>query len=85
MSFRLLIDLDVIDFMQRMPTSQRSRLLAHFRGIQTSPERQSDCVEHDETGRRVDISIFEGLAVFYWTDHADRQVKVLKLVATDTT
>jgi hypothetical protein len=84
MRFRLLIDLDVVDFMQSLARSRRARFFAHFRQIREHPERHSDFVEHDDTGRRVDVSVLDGFAIYYWIDHADQHVKILKLVIADT-
>jgi hypothetical protein len=83
MRFRLLLDLDVVDFMQTLPRARRTALFAHFRRIQESPANHSDYIERDATGRRVEVSVFDGLAIYYWIDHADAQVKILTLVVAD--
>jgi hypothetical protein len=83
MQFQLLIELDVVGFMQSLPRSRRAALFAHFRDLRAHPERHSDYVEHDEHGRRVDVSVLGGLAIYYWIDHADRHVKILRLVVAD--
>ena len=84
MRFRLLVDLEVVEFMQTLPRSRRVNLFAHFREIREHPAHHSDYVEHDDTGRRVDVSVLDGLAIYYWIDHADQHVKILKLVIADT-
>jgi hypothetical protein len=71
MLFRLLIDLDLVDFARRLPTRQRQRLYAHFRKIQEYPGHYSDLIENDSEGRRLDVSFFEDLIICYWTDSAD--------------
>ncbi len=43
----------------------------------------SDFVEVDAAGRRVDVHIFRKFAIKYWTDFADRHVKVLDLHLAD--
>ncbi len=83
MRFRLLIDLDVVDFMQTLPPPRRTALFARFRLIQQSPVNFSDYADRDATGRRVEVSVFDGLAIYYWVDHADAQVKILALVVAD--
>jgi hypothetical protein len=80
MLFRLLIDLDLVEFTKTLPAAQRRRLYAHFRRIQEYPGHYSDLIETDDEGRRLDISFFEDLIVGYWTDSADRHVKVLRIV-----
>jgi hypothetical protein len=83
MQFRLLIDVDVIDFLHSLTSSRRRRLLSHFRKIQSFPGRHSDYIDQDEVGRRLDVSLLDGLAIFYWTDAADRHVKILKVTMAD--
>ena len=83
MEFRLLVDLEVIDFLQGLTGNRRRRLLDHFRKIQNFPGHYSDFIDQDAHGRRLDVSLIDGLAVFYWTDAADRHVKILKVTAAD--
>lgn len=83
MQFRLLIDVEVVDFLQALPAARRRRLLAHFRKIQNFPGHYSDFIEQDDLGRRLDVSLIDGLAVFYWTDVADMHVKILKVTMAD--
>lgn len=80
MSYRLLIAIEVFEQLQSMPGAKRRTLLAHFRLISAHPLACSDYMDRDETGRRVDVSVIDGLAIYYWTDEADRQVKVLQLI-----
>lgn len=83
MRFHLLIDLEVIDFMQSMSRSRRVNFFAHFRRIREHPQHHSDYVERDDSGRRVDVSVLDGFAIYYWIDRAEQHVKILKLVAAD--
>ena len=83
MEFRLLVDLDVIDFLQSLPAHERRRLYRHFREIQKYPSNASDFISQDEAGRRLDVSSFDGFRVYYWTDAADRHIKILEIKVTD--
>jgi hypothetical protein len=83
MQFRLLVDLEVIDFLQTIPPARRRRILNHFRKIQGFPGHYSDFIEQDGVGRRLDVSLVDGLAIFYWTDAADKHVKILKITIAD--
>ncbi len=80
MNYRLFIAVDVMDFLETQNRPRRKEVLAHFRRLQDAPEFHSDYFEADEDGRPVNVSIFRGLAVYYWLDHADRQVRILKMV-----
>jgi hypothetical protein len=83
MEFGLLIDVEVFEFLQKLPPTRRSSFLRHFRRIQDFPGRYSDYLETDSVGRRIDVSVFAGMAIHYWTDAADRHIKILKIQAAD--
>ena len=83
MAFRLLIDFDVLDFVANLPASQRHRLYVHFRDIQKFPGNYSDYVEPDDEGRLMNVSVFNGLRILYWTDRADRHVKILHILKNE--
>ena len=83
MPYRLLIDLEIVGFLQSLPVSRRHRLLAHFREIENFPSAHSDYADSDAQGRRVNVSVADSFAIYYWIDDADQQVKILQLIAAD--
>ena len=83
MDYRLFIAVDVVDFLQTLRRSQRQEMLAHFRRLRNSPGRYADYQDSDEVGRRVEVSVFGGFAIYYWVDEADQHVKILKLATAD--
>jgi mRNA-degrading endonuclease RelE of RelBE toxin-antitoxin system len=83
MPYRLFIAVEVIELLESLKRPRRRELLAQFRRLQDFPGHYSDYIEADETGRRVDVSVFRGLAIYYWVDEADRHVKILKLAVAD--
>jgi hypothetical protein len=83
MKYRLLIDYEVIEFLETLPRKDQRLLRNCFVSIQDYPGRHSDYVEADSTDRRVDIHICGRYAVKFWTDHADQHVKILDLHFAD--
>jgi hypothetical protein len=83
MTYRLLLDIQVVAELQSMTKAKRDRLLDHLEAIRDYPERHEDYSEHDSEGRRVTISIFHGLAIHYWIDSVDRHLKVMVLETAD--
>jgi hypothetical protein len=83
MNWRLLVDLEVVAFLDALRPSARRRIPDHFQRIRSAPSQSSDYQEQDETGRTVDISVQPGLAVHYWIDHADPHIKVLAIHPAD--
>lgn len=83
MKFRLLIDYEVIEFMETLPRKDRLMLRNRFVAIQDFPGNYSDYVEYDLVGSRVEIHIFGKFAIKFWTDHADQDIKILDLHFAD--
>jgi len=84
MEYSLLIDLDVIEILDRLPKRTRLRLLDQFHKIRSFPGKYSDYQEYDAAGRRVQICIISGWAIHFWDDFADRHIKILALKPADT-
>ncbi len=83
MKFRLLVDFEVVLFLEKLNRSDRKLLRDSFVAIQASPRKFSDYTEPDSAGRPVDIHICGKYAVKYWEDHADQHVKILDVHAAD--
>jgi hypothetical protein len=83
MNFRLLIDYEVIEFLETLPRKDRLMLRNRFVAIQDFPGHYSDYVEYDSVGRRVEIHICGKFAVKFWADHVDRHLKILDVHFAD--
>jgi hypothetical protein len=83
MKFRLLIDYEVIEFLETLPRKDQQLLRNCFLSIQDYPGRYSDYTDSDSTGRRVDIHICGKFAIKFWQDHADGHLKVLDVHLAD--
>ena len=81
--FRLLIDYDVVLFIEGLPRPARRLLRARIGEIRDHPLHRSDYAESDAIGRRVEINICGGFALKFWIDHADRQIKILDIHPAD--
>lgn len=77
MDYRLLIDIEVFDFLQTLKPALRKRLLFQFRRIQDFPENFIEYTERDPSGRRISVCVSGEFAIHYWDDFADRHVKIL--------
>lgn len=83
MDYRLLIDLDVLEFAERLPKRLKDPIRQAFASIQNNPEDQSDAEDYDDQGRPLRIKIVGDFALTYWVDHADRHVKILDIHSAD--
>jgi hypothetical protein len=80
---RLLIAIEVLDFLRTLRPGEQRNLLKRFREIAAFPSNYSDFVEYDSNGRRVEVHVFGKFAIKFWDDFADRQVKILDLHFAD--
>jgi len=83
MDFRLLIDLEVLQFADRLSSDQRAELRAAFVAILNDPHSQSDANDVDEIGRGLKIKIVGEYALTYWIDYADQHIKILDIHSAD--
>lgn len=75
MKYRLLVSIEVVEFLERLPSRIRKPLRNVIESIGNSPNEQSDAADFDNTGRRLEIA--------YWIDDADRHVKILDIHLAD--
>ncbi len=80
---RLLIDIEVLDFLRTLRSRDQQDLLKRFREMAAFPSNFSDFVEYDSFGRCVDVHVFRKFAIKFWDDFADRQVKILDVHFAD--
>mgnify|MGYP001602313924 CR=1 FL=1 len=80
---RLLIAIEVLDFLRTLRQREQRDLLKRFRDLTAFPSDFSDFVEYDSAGRRVDVHVFGKFAIKFWDDFADRHVKILDLHFAD--
>ena len=82
MDYRLLVSLDVVEFLERLSPRQRGPLRQAIGAIRGDPFGRSDATEYDAGGRLLHIAIVGGFALTYWIDD-DRHVKIMDLHAAD--
>jgi mRNA-degrading endonuclease RelE of RelBE toxin-antitoxin system len=83
MHYRLLISIEVVEFLERLPSKTRKALRNAIASIGGDPLAMADAADYDDTGRRLQISIIGDFALTYWIDDADRHVKILDVHAAD--
>ncbi len=83
MDYRLLISIEVVEFLERLPSKNRKALRNIIEAIGKDPAGRSDAADYDDTGRRLEIAITGDFAITYWIDDADRHVKILDIHSAD--
>lgn len=83
MDYRLLISIEVVEFLERLPSKTRKTLRNAIAAIGGDPLAMTDSADFDDTGRQLQIAIVGDFALTYWIDDADRHVKILDIHAAD--
>jgi hypothetical protein len=83
MKYRVLVDFEVIQLMDRLQPASRRLLENRFLQLQDFSTRFVDYHEHDQSGRRIEISLVGRFAIKLWIDHLDRHIKVLEVTLAD--
>jgi hypothetical protein len=83
MNFRLLLDIEVVEFIATLPRREQIRLRKRLGEIQATPTRFADFLKPGPDGRSLDVHIHCGFAIYYWEDIADRHIKVLRIRRAD--
>ena len=83
MSYRLLIDYEVLEVLAALRKPIQRMIHQRLRQLQDYPAQWADYEERDPTGRSLHVSIVGDYAITYWEDFADRHVKVLEISKAD--
>ena len=83
MSYRLLISLEAIEYLETLPKNVRQRLRSRFVAMLAEPAMFSDYVHHEPDSRRLNVHVFGPYAVYYWDDFADRDLKIIRIEKAD--
>jgi len=79
--YRVLIAKEVIASLGNFSRREKLRLTRLFDELADDPYRMGDYVERDEIGRPIQVLILGRVALWYWADHAAKEVKVLDLTS----
>lgn len=83
MDYKLLISVDVLEFVERLPRRVRLGLRAAISDIADDPLGVSDATDYDSSGRMLQILVVGDFALTYWIDDADQHVKILDIHSAD--
>ena len=83
MSYRLLIDIEAVEFLSSLRKPDQRLIHRRLKAIQEFPSQWSDYTERDPTGRSLHVSICGAYAITFWEDFADRHVKILEIAKAD--
>lgn len=83
MKRRLLLDSEVVAFLEKLPIAPRKGIWHRLHEIADAPDRFEDFQERDATGRELAVHLFGRYAIMFWDDLADRHLKILEISSAD--
>ena len=81
--YTLLVANQVSEQIASLSPDTRRRFFRLPRQLEADPFRRGEFQQPDDVGRPLEGVILREIAVFFRTDHADREIKVLHLRAAD--
>lgn len=79
--YRTVFTRQALDFICRAGDEEMHELDAWLDRIEAQPGLSGDYAETDDVGRVLQVICRQWVAVTYWTDHAVRDVRVMKIEA----
>jgi homoserine acetyltransferase len=73
------VDGDALHFLLSRKSSERRELLKFFRALANDPYQEGDFREENAEGRSLEVALRGIFLITYWSDHAVRQVRVLRI------
>ena len=84
MKRRLLLAIEVVEFLGRLRKRDREALFKRMEQITEFPERYADFAEFDASaGRDVEVHLAGDFSISYWDDLADRHLKIMSVRLAD--
>lgn len=83
LSYDVFIRHEVYRTLQGASAHDQERVLDFIESLAGNPFREGDATIPDEHGRAVQVKMLGGLMLFYWADHADKEVRVVDLANAD--
>jgi hypothetical protein len=83
MKRRIMLTLDAIEYLERIPRSHRQKLRKRVVEIAEFPSFFADFRERDRVGRDIGVHICGAYAIKFWDDFNDRDLKIVEVCPSD--
>lgn len=77
--WELVIHGPTLSFLLSCRASERHRILNFCNQLVSDPYQHGDYQEFDLTGRQLEVRIVGNWAITFWTDHAVKEVRVVRI------
>ena len=83
-SYSVYLRLEVTEALRSLSPSERDRVLRFAHSLAHDPFQPGDFQEYDDFSRANEVKIVSRLAVVYYTDNADSEVRILEVRRADS-
>lgn len=77
--YSVFLHLEVTDSLQALKRSEREQILLFIRSLARDPFQSGDFQQSDESGRVNEAKLVGRFAVFFYTDNADAEVRIVQI------
>ncbi len=82
-SYSVFLHLEVTEALRSLGRGERDRILRFAHSLALDPFQSGDFREEDDRGRANEVKIVSRLAVVYYVDNADSEIRVLEVRRVD--
>ena len=83
LSYALFIRHEVYQFLQSVSARDQERFCDFVESLADDPFRAGDATTLDEHGRVIQVKMLGRLVLYFWADHAAKEVRVVDLADSD--
>lgn len=77
--WKLVLDEDALNVLLSCRSSDRRKLIASLEGLKKNPYQDGDFLEHDDTGRPLQVKVCGGVLVTWWLDSYVSELRVIEI------
>jgi len=82
MSYRFVVEDEVLDSFMRLPSKQREKLFRIFQQMADEAPALAETSHHDSIGRPILIRSFNGWTIWFWNDCPVKEVRIVEFERT---
>jgi len=81
-AYRLFISIDIVDAIKSVRGPRRAAIQDFLIKLRSDPFMKGD-LQKEKEGRILEVKVFGKYSIYYWSDHAVKEVKVVEILKSD--
>ena len=82
LDYCLFINIEILDSIKSIRGSRRVEINEFLLRLRSDPSMKGD-FQKDKEGRTLEVKVFGKYSIYFWADHAVKEVKVVELLKSD--